>query len=83
VKGVWVPHDTRAQIADFVEGWSEKTGIRVLSFLVWLGIATSKWHSWKDRYGKANEHNAWVPGLSWRTPATASASRTCPSTPRG
>jgi transposase InsO family protein len=32
---------------------------------VWLGIATSKWHSWKDRYGKANEHNAWIPRDHW------------------
>jgi transposase InsO family protein len=33
--------------------------------LVWLGIATSKWHSWKDRYGKTNEHNAWIPRDHW------------------
>jgi putative transposase len=37
----------------------------VLSFLLWLGLATSKWHSWKDRYGKANEHNAWIPRDHW------------------
>ena len=34
-------------------------------FLAWLGIAASKWHSWKDRYGKANEHNAWIPRDHW------------------
>jgi putative transposase len=32
---------------------------------VWLGIATSKWHSRKSRYGKANEHNAWIPRDHW------------------
>jgi transposase InsO family protein len=37
----------------------------VLSFLLWLGLATSKWHSWKHRYGKANEHNAWIPRDHW------------------
>jgi len=37
----------------------------VLSFLLWLGIATSKWHSWKNRYGQANEHNAWIPRDHW------------------
>jgi transposase InsO family protein len=37
----------------------------VLSFLLWLGLATSKWHSWKNRYGKANEHNAWIPRDHW------------------
>jgi putative transposase len=35
---------------------------------VWLGIATSKWHSWKNRYGKANEHNAWIPRDHWLEP---------------
>jgi len=37
----------------------------VFAFLVWLGLATSKWHSWKNRYGKANEHNAWIPRDHW------------------
>jgi putative transposase len=50
---------------DFVNRWSGKTGITVLSFLLWIGIATSKWHSWKHRYGKANEHNAWIPRDHW------------------
>src|SRR5262249_46789924 len=47
--------------------WSDKTGITVACFLLWIGIATSKWHSWKDRYGKANEHNAWIPRDHWLT----------------
>ena len=68
MNGVWVPHDTRDQIVDFVNRWSSKTGITVLSFLLWLGIATSKWHSWKHRYGKANEHNAWIPRDHWLEP---------------
>jgi transposase InsO family protein len=37
----------------------------VFTFLLWLGLATSKWHSWKNRYGKANEHNAWIPRDHW------------------
>jgi len=32
---------------------------------VWIGLATSKWHSWKQRYGKVNEHNAWIPRDHW------------------
>jgi len=50
---------------DFVNKWSDKTGITVLTFLLWLALATSKWHSWKNRYGKANEHNAWIPRDHW------------------
>jgi putative transposase len=33
--------------------------------LAWLGLAASKWHSWKHRYGNANEHNAWIPRDHW------------------
>jgi transposase InsO family protein len=65
LKGVWVPHDSRDQVVDFVQRWSSKTGLAVYCFLLWLGLATSKWHSWKNRYGKANEHNAWVPRDHW------------------
>jgi putative transposase len=50
---------------DFINRWSGKTGIAVLWFLLWLGLATSKWHNWKRRYGKANEHNALVPRDHW------------------
>jgi putative transposase len=52
---------------DFVHRWADKTGLAVLTFLVWLGLATSKWHSWKHRYGQANEHNAWIPRDHWLT----------------
>ena len=53
---------------DFVNRWSDKTGIAVACFLLWIGMGTSKWHSWKERYGKANEHNAWIPRDHWLEP---------------
>lgn len=53
--------------------WSGKTGIAVRCFLLWLALATSKWHNWKDRYGKVNEHNAWVPRDHWLEPAEKQA----------
>jgi putative transposase len=52
---------------DFITRWADKTGLTVLAFLLWLGLATSKWHSWKNRYGKVNEHNAWIPRDHWLT----------------
>jgi putative transposase len=33
--------------------------------LGWLGLGTSKFHDWKHRYGKANEHNGKVPRDWW------------------
>jgi transposase InsO family protein len=58
---------------DFVNRWSDKTGIAVACFLLWIGIGTSKWHSWKGRYGTANEHNAWIPRDHWLEPAEKQA----------
>jgi transposase InsO family protein len=52
-------------VVDFVQRWAGKTGIAFACFVVWLGIATSKWHHWRKRYGKANEHNAWIPRDHW------------------
>ena len=33
----------------------------------WIGIGASKFHDWKQRFGKVNEHNAWVPRDHWLT----------------
>src|SRR5690242_19356655 len=63
--GTWIPHDTRDQIVDFVRRWSEKTEIGAGRFIVWLDITASKFYGWRERYGKANEHNNWVPRDFW------------------
>jgi transposase InsO family protein len=33
--------------------------------LGWLELGASKFHQWKDRYGKANEHNGQIPRDWW------------------
>lgn len=45
--------------------WSEATGISAVRFIAWLGIAASKFYHWRQRYGRANEHNRWVPRDFW------------------
>lgn len=55
----------RDAVVDFVRQWSDKTELPVQSFLDWLGLARGKFHSWRHRYGKANEHNALVPRDHW------------------
>ena len=52
---------------DFVRAWSDKTEIAVGRFLGWIELGTSKFYDWKQRYGKVNEHNAWVPRDHWFT----------------
>ncbi|MGH9198015.1 MAG: IS3 family transposase, partial [Acidimicrobiia bacterium] len=63
--GAWVPHDTRDQVVDFVRAWSDKTEVPSRRFVAWLGLAKSKFHDWTKRYGKVNEHNAWLPRDHW------------------
>ena len=63
--GSWVPDDTRDQIVDFVRRWSEKTEIGAGRFIGWLDITASKFYDWRERYGKVNEHNGWVPRDFW------------------
>ena len=60
-----MPHDTRDQIVDFVRRWSEKAEIGAGRFVGWLGITASKFYSWRERYGKVNEHNGWIPRNFW------------------
>ena len=52
---------TRDQIVDFIRRWSGKTEIGAGRFIGWLDITTSKFYDWRERYGKVNEHNCWVP----------------------
>jgi len=37
-------------------------------FIGWMGLSPGKFYDWKKRYGKANEHNAWVPRDHWLLP---------------
>jgi len=62
-----VQHDTRDEIVDFVRVWSDKTEIAACQFLTWIDIGVSKFHDWRQRFGKVNEHNAWVPRDHWLT----------------
>ncbi|MEO7143923.1 MAG: hypothetical protein ABI165_10540 [Bryobacteraceae bacterium] len=50
---------------DFVRRWAEKTKIGARRFIDWLNITAGKFHDWRERDGKVNEHNGWVPRDFW------------------
>jgi transposase InsO family protein len=52
-------------VVDFVHRWSQATELPVVVFLLWLTLSSSTWHYWKHRYGKAHEHNSWIPRDYW------------------
>ena len=45
--------------------FSARTELPVTRVVSWLGIARGKFFDWRQRYGKANEHNALVPRDHW------------------
>jgi putative transposase len=55
----------RDTVVDFVAAWSAKTAIAQDRFIRWLGVSRGKFFDWKQRYGKANEHNNKVPRDHW------------------
>lgn len=55
----------RDQVIDFVNRWSNKTELGASRFIAWLSITSSKFYRWKSRFGKVNEHNAWIPRDHW------------------
>ena len=67
MKVSWVQPDVRDEVIDYVRYYSEKTEIAASDFIRRIGIARSKYYDWKHRYGKVNEHNAWIPRDFWLT----------------
>jgi putative transposase len=52
-------------VVDYVKRWTERTELPKTRLIGWLGLGTSKFYTWQDRYGQANEHNGQVPRDFW------------------
>jgi len=65
LKDAWAEPDVRDEVIDYVRYWSDKTQIKATTMVNWIGIARSKYYDWRSRYGKVNEHNAWIPRDFW------------------
>lgn len=65
MKGRWVPPDIRDQIVDFIRYWTLRAELPVNRLLAWIGLGRGKFAAWKARYGRVNEHNAWIPRDFW------------------
>jgi transposase InsO family protein len=50
---------------DYIAHWTGRTELPARRLLSWLGLGSSKFHQWKQRYGQANEHNGRVPRDWW------------------
>ena len=45
--------------------YAELTDLPRARLVAWLGIGRSKFFDWIQRFGRVNEHNAWVPRDHW------------------
>lgn len=52
-------------MVDFLRHYHGLTGLAFALLLGWLGLSPCKFGRWKNRYGKANEHNAMIPRDHW------------------
>ena len=52
-------------MVDFVVGWSLSTELPLKAFLRWLALSPASFYRWKQRYGRVNEHNGWIPRDFW------------------
>jgi transposase InsO family protein len=60
-------------VVDYVARWQAKTELPMGSFVRWLGVGTSKFYTWQQRYGKVNEHNGRIPRDFWLADAEKQA----------
>jgi putative transposase len=61
LKDSWAEPDIRDEVVDYVGYWSSRTEIKAGKIVNHIGITRSKYYDWRRRYGKTNEHNAWIP----------------------
>lgn len=55
----------RDAVVDYVQYWKDRTNLPAGRFIAWLGVREGKFYDWKQRYGRANEHNGQVPRDWW------------------
>jgi putative transposase len=57
----------RDDVVQFIDHWSQRSELSLGELLRWIGITKSKYYSWQQRLGHANQHNALVPRDGWLT----------------
>lgn len=45
--------------------WSDRAEVPAKQILNWMRVPEGTFYSWKQRYGKVNEHNGWIPRDHW------------------
>jgi transposase InsO family protein len=52
-------------VVDYVHYWKERAEIPAKQILRWMKVSEGTFYNWRQRYGKVNEHNGWIPRDHW------------------
>lgn len=52
-------------MVDYVAYWTERAETPAKRILDWMRVPEGTFYSWRNRYGKVNEHNGWIPRDHW------------------
>lgn len=61
----WVSPSIRDDVVEFVQRYSEKTGLSQSFLVARIGIGRDKFYDWRRRRGRSNDHNATIPCDFW------------------
>jgi transposase InsO family protein len=52
-------------VVDYVRHWNERAEVPARQILGWMNVPEGTFYNWRQRYGKVNEHNSWIPRDHW------------------
>lgn len=61
----WVSPSVRDNVVEFVEHYSQLSGLPKTGLVDRIGIRRDKFYDWRDRRGRTNRHNAQIPRDFW------------------
>ena len=65
MKKSWHKKTQRNEVVDFVHHWAPRVPVTQQQMLKRIGIGSSKFYDWEQRYGQDNQHNANLPRKGW------------------
>ena len=55
----------RDEVVDYIGKWTARAESPVKRILAWMSLPTSKYHLWKQHYGRPHAHNSHIPRDGW------------------
>ncbi len=50
---------------DYLDEWTVRVDLATKRLIEWIGPPPSKYHLWRQHYGRSHAHNAHIPRDGW------------------